>query len=168
MMHGAARPGSPDPDATVQINGRPVALAGLPQRRLLTILREELMLTGARPGCEIGRCGACLVWLDGEPVNACLVMAWQLPGRRVRPIESVADDASSLPVREALARFGGVQCGYCSAGLVMMLAWLHGRQPRPTIDEVLDAVSGNLCRCTGYGGIRRAIDHLFNPSQEAS
>lgn len=165
MMRSA---GQPDPTgATVEVNGEPVPLRGAPQRRLLSILRDDCGLTGARPGCEIGRCGACVVWLDGEPVNACLVMAWQLPGRRVRTIEAAADEPPSRTVRDALARFGGVQCGYCSPGLVMTLAWLYARTPAPPLAEVFDAVSGHLCRCTGYAGIRRAIEHLFGRPEPA-
>ena len=137
---------------------------GAPERRLLDILREDHGLTGAKPGCEVGRCGACMVWLDAQPVNACLVMAWQLQGRSVRTIESVATDAASAPVREALARCGGVQCGYCSAGMVMTLSYLHGQTPRPSGPEAAAQMCGNLCRCTGYGGLTRAIGELFPPA----
>jgi carbon-monoxide dehydrogenase small subunit len=144
-----------------ELNGQAARHEGAPERRLLQILREDHGLTGAKPGCEVGRCGACMVWLDEQPVNACLVMAWQLEGRRVRTIESVAADAQSAPAREALARCGGVQCGYCSAGMVMGLTFLHGQQPLPARAEAAAAMCGNLCRCTGYGGLNRALDELF-------
>ncbi|RYY58122.1 MAG: xanthine dehydrogenase subunit E, partial [Comamonadaceae bacterium] len=91
----------------------------------------------------------------------CLVMAWQVQGRRVRTIESVAADAASAPVRDALARCGGVQCGYCSAGMVMTLSYLHAQSPRPSGPEAATQMCGNLCRCTGYGGLSRAIVDLF-------
>lgn len=144
-----------------ELNGRRVSYVGAPQRRLLEILREDHGLTGAKPGCGIGRCGACMVYLDEQPVNACLLMAFQLQGRRVRTIEAVAADPASRPVREALARCGAVQCGYCSAGLVMTLHYLQRQLPAPSAAQAVDALSGNLCRCTGYGGMTRAIDVLF-------
>lgn len=143
------------------VNGEEIVLRCAPERRLLSILREDLRLTGAKPGCEIGRCGACMIWLDGAPANACLVMAYQLEGRKVTTIEAVAADARSLPVREALAGCGGLQCGYCTAGVVMTLTHLHGQTPPPGREEAAALACGNLCRCTGYGGIARAIDSLF-------
>lgn len=152
---------SPALTLTLTLNGTPVRIDCAPDTRLLTLLREHWGLTGAKPGCEVGRCGACMVWLDDAPANACLVMAWQLEGRAVRTIESVAADAASLPVREALASCGGVQCGYCTAGMVMTMTHLHLRQPRPCQAEASALLNGNLCRCTGYGGIRRAAQTLF-------
>lgn len=143
------------------LNGQAVTVACQPDTRLLTLLRETFGLTGAKPGCEIGRCGACMIWLDGAPANACLLMAYQLQGRAVRTIESVSADAGSAPVRDALARYGGVQCGYCTPGMVMTMTWLHAQRPLPTAEEAGEQLCGNLCRCTGYGGIRRAVDALF-------
>jgi len=150
-------------DIRFELNGRPARHSGAPERRLLDILREDHGLTGAKPGCEIGRCGACMAWLDDAPVNACLVMAWQLQGRRVRTIESLAGDARHVPVRDALARCGAVQCGYCSAGMVMTLSWLHAQSPATTRSDAAAALCGNLCRCTGYAGVQRAVDALFPP-----
>jgi carbon-monoxide dehydrogenase small subunit len=147
----------------LELNGQPVSVACTPDTRLLTLLREHWHLTGAKPGCEVGRCGACMVWFNGAPANACLLMAWQLQGQAVRTIESVAADAASAPVRDALARCGGVQCGYCTAGMVMSLSWLHQQAPRPGVAEAEAQMCGNLCRCTGYGGIRRAVHALFSP-----
>ncbi len=149
------------------LNGAPVAQACDPARRLLSILREDFGLIGAKPGCGVGRCGACMVWLDGEPVNACLVMAWQLEGRHVTTIEGLAADPRAAPVREALARSGAVQCGYCSAGMVMTLTHLHGLSPALGAAQARALMSGNLCRCTGYGGLVRAIGVLF-PEREAA
>lgn len=143
------------------LNDAEVSLRTEPDRRLLDILREDLQLTGAKPGCGIGRCGACMVWLDGAPVNSCLLMAFQLQGRSVTTIEAVAEQPASAPVREALAHCGGVQCGYCSAGMVMTLTHLHSLQPRPSREEAAALACGNLCRCTGYGGLQRTIDQLF-------
>lgn len=143
------------------VNDRSVKLQTEPDRRLLDILREELQLTGTKHGCGIGRCGACMIWLDGVPANACLVMAFQLNGRAITTIEAVSARACSAPVRDALARCGGLQCGYCSAGFVMTLTHLHARTPVPDIDEAIALTAGNLCRCTGYGGITRAMQTLF-------
>lgn len=148
-------------DLQCTVNGEAVRLRCQPTRRLLEVLREDLGLTGAKPGCGIGRCGACLVWLDGEPVNACLVMAYQLQGRAVDTIESVAHSEASAPVRESLARCGAVQCGYCGPGLVMMLTHLHAQQPRPDAAQASAQLCGQLCRCTGYAGVQRAISALF-------
>lgn len=148
-------------DIEFEVNGQRVQQRCEPTRRLLAILREELGLTGAKPGCEVGRCGACMVWLDDAPANACLVQAWQLAGRRVTTIEQVAQQERSRPVREALAACGGLQCGYCTAGFVMTLTHLHGQSPQPGAAEATELACGNLCRCTGYGGIQRAIDQVF-------
>jgi carbon-monoxide dehydrogenase small subunit len=141
-----------------RVNDIEVTLDAPPTRRLLDILRHDLHLTGAKPGCEIGRCGACMVWLDGAPVNACLVLAMHLPGRAVTTIEHlVADDE----VSHALAQEGGLQCGYCTVGLMMTLRWLCRQVPRPTPAEAQALLCGHICRCTGYGGIRRAVARLF-------
>lgn len=144
-----------------ELNGRPVRIVALPERRLLTILREDLRLTGAKPGCGIGRCGACMVWLDGRPVNACLVMAWQLEGRRVTTVEAIATHELSVPVRQALAECGGLQCGYCTPGILVTLTHLYTQSPRPDSETVLSLMTGHLCRCTGYAGITRTIQRLF-------
>lgn len=151
-----------------ELNGETVSVACPPERRLLELLRETFRLTAAKPGCGIGRCGACMVWVDEQPANACLVMAWQLEGRRVRSYESLASSTESAPVREALARCGGLQCGYCTPGLAMTLTHLHRLEPRPNRDEATLLLTGNLCRCTGYGGIHRTVAQLFDPSIPAS
>jgi aerobic carbon-monoxide dehydrogenase small subunit len=148
-------------DLDFELNGQPVRLRCAPDRRLLAILREDFGLTGAKPGCEIGRCGACMVWLDAVPVNACLVLAWQLAGRHVTSIEHLATLPASQPVQAALAQCGAVQCGYCSAGMVVSLTHLHARQPRPGLAEAQMLMAGNLCRCTGYGGLQRSLALLF-------
>ncbi len=152
----------------VEINGRRVALDSRADRRLLAILREDLGLVAAKPGCGIGRCGACMVWLDDVPVNSCLVMAWQLDGRRVSTAELVADSPISEDIRQAIAQCGGLQCGYCSPGIVVTLTHLYQRVPRPCADEVVTLMSGHVCRCTGYSGLLRAIAGLFaQPSDVA-
>jgi len=140
------------------VNGQNIDIEAPPTRRLLDILRRDLSLTGAKPGCEVGRCGACTVWLDGVPANACLVLAMRLEGRSVTTVEHF--DAAD-PVALALAEEGGLQCGYCTPGLLMTLRWLNAHDSRPSVAEAEDLLSGHLCRCTGYGGIRRAVTRLF-------
>jgi aerobic-type carbon monoxide dehydrogenase small subunit (CoxS/CutS family) len=139
------------------LNGQAVACAVAPEARLLDLLREDLGLTGTKEGCGEGECGACTVWLDGLPVNACLVPAFHADGRDVRTVESV-DPA----LVERLNRTGTAQCGACTPGIVMTARWLAAHP------EVLDEIglrhfmSGNLCRCTGYdaivAGVRRALE----------
>jgi carbon-monoxide dehydrogenase small subunit len=144
---------------TVFVNGEPVLIdLSRPTRRLLDIIRDDLRLTGAKPGCRVGRCGACTVLLDGLPVPSCLILAAKLPGTDVRTIEST----SGGPVKDALSAQGGFQCGYCTAGLVMSLEYWHAKRLRPTQEEVEEMIAGHLCRCTGYAGIRRAIAVLFD------
>lgn len=142
------------------LNGAAVSVDCAPDQRLLTLLREHFQLAGAKPGCEVGRCGACMVWLDGQPANSCLLMAYQLEGRSITTIEALARAPESAPVAAALAQCGGVQCGYCSPGMVMGLTYLH-QQPGMDAGQASALMCGHLCRCTGYGGLRRAIDVLF-------
>jgi carbon-monoxide dehydrogenase small subunit len=141
------------------INGHCVPLdPQWPERRLLDILRQDLNLTGAKPGCRVGRCGACTVLVSGLPVPSCLVLSGKLKGLSVITIESMP---TSSPVREALVSQGGFQCGYCTAGLVMSIEYWYSQDPRPPREAVEDLLVGHLCRCTGYAGIRRALDILF-------
>ncbi|WP_341677383.1 (2Fe-2S)-binding protein [Niveibacterium sp. SC-1] len=149
-----------------ELNGEPRVLETPAERRLLAILREDFGLTGAKPGCEVGRCGACMVWLDDLPTNACLVMAWQLDGRSVTTVEAIAADPRSESVRAALAECGGLQCGYCTPGLVVTMTHLADCSPRPDAACARAQLAGNLCRCTGYGGIQRAVERLF-PTADA-
>jgi carbon-monoxide dehydrogenase small subunit len=143
------------------LNGQSLSLEVEPERRLLDILRDDLGLVGAKPGCGIGRCGACMVWLDGIPANACLVMAFQLRGCAVSTIEMVAGTPPSQPVLAALSECGALQCGYCSPGLVMTMTYLNQLTPRLDADEATALCAGNICRCTGYAGIKRAVKVLF-------
>jgi carbon-monoxide dehydrogenase small subunit len=149
------------------VNGKPLTPTGEATRRLLDILREDLGLTAAKPGCGIGRCGACAVWVDGRPTNACLAMAWQLDGCSVTTLESGDGDAAFAAVRDALARHGAVQCGYCSPGLMMTLTHAWRQEPRPDASAVLHMASGHLCRCTGYAGVRRAVQALFGEGADS-
>jgi carbon-monoxide dehydrogenase small subunit len=126
---------------------------------LLTTLRDRLDLPGSKNACEQGECGSCSVLLDGELVCACLVLAAQADGHDVVTVEGLAGDAGLHPVQEAFADAGAVQCGFCTPGLVVAAAELLRRVPDPTDDEIREALSGNLCRCTGYAKILDAV-HL--------
>ena len=127
---------------------------------LLHVLRERLGLPGAKAGCEQGECGSCSVLVDGELVCACLVLAASLPGATIVTIEGVqpADRGELLPVQDAFVKAGAVQCGFCTPGLIMAVHALLERNPNPTTLEVKEAISGNLCRCTGYGRVFAAIE----------
>ncbi len=144
------------------VDDMPVCVMAPPDRRLIALLRDDLGITGPKEGCAIGRCGACVVLLDGRPVNACLVLAARLEGRTVTTVAGLGERAR--PVQEALAEAGAVQCGYCAPGLVVALTALLER-PDPPVDgaEVSRALSGQICRCTGYGGLRRALAALGLP-----
>jgi carbon-monoxide dehydrogenase small subunit len=132
---------------------------------LLHTLRERLGLPGSKNACEQGECGSCTVLLDGEPVCSCLVMAADADGADVVTIEGLAGPAGALhPVQQALLDEGAVQCGFCTPGMVVSAARLLSTNPHPTPDEVREALAGNLCRCTGYGAIVRA---LAGPAGEA-
>ena len=142
----------------VTVNGREHS-AAVPPRLLLTdFLRERLRLTGTHVGCEHGVCGACTVLLDGEPVRACLMLAAQVNGRTLTTIEGVAPDAEHLhPIQEAFREAHGLQCGFCTPGMVLTSAALLAETPEPHDHEIREWISGNLCRCTGYVNIVRAV-----------
>jgi aerobic-type carbon monoxide dehydrogenase small subunit (CoxS/CutS family) len=141
---------------TFSVNGREVTVEGAPMDRLLDVLREHLGLTGTKEGCGEGECGACTVLLDGEPVLSCLVPLFQCTERQVETVEAVA----AGPAKELLERFiaaGGVQCGACTPGIVVTACALLEQNPAPSREEAKQALAGNLCRCTGYEGILRAL-----------
>jgi len=175
-MNGDARPaaaaeGGPDPAADrlweAMVNGRPVRLRVPPAKRLLDIVRDDLGLTGTKRSCEIGRCGACMVLIDGAPVNACLAMAYQCAGRDIVTIEGMADEDGGLhPIQRAFLEEGGYQCGYCTPGMVISVKALLDAVPDPSPEELEEALSGNLCRCTGYGGILRAVRRAIEDRRE--
>ncbi|MBW5448532.1 2Fe-2S iron-sulfur cluster binding domain-containing protein [Cohnella sp. CFH 77786] len=142
---------------TLRVNGAACEIAAPPSTRLLQVIREFIGLTGTKRSCEIGRCGACMVLVDGEPVNACLAMAYQVQGAEITTIEGIASGTELHPVQRAFLEEGGFQCGYCTPGMVLSVKALLDRSPDPSDEEVEEALSGNLCRCTGYGGIRRAV-----------
>jgi aerobic-type carbon monoxide dehydrogenase small subunit (CoxS/CutS family) len=128
-----------------------------PRRTLLQVLREELALRGTHLGCDSGDCGACTVLLDGDPVPACLVLAVDAEGREVVTVEGLLQNGQPHPVQSAIVAHGGIQCGYCTPGIVMSsVALLRGNE-HPTEEQVREAIAGNLCRCTGYQKIVEAV-----------
>lgn len=139
------------------LNGEAVEVSAEPRMLLSDLVRDVCGLTGTHSGCEHGSCGACTLWLDGRPVRACLIYAPQVGGRAVTTIEGLAEGDDLTPLQAALHDAHGLQCGFCTPGIVMtMTAWL-AENPRPTADAVREALSGNLCRCTGYQGIVEAV-----------
>ncbi len=145
-----------------ELNGEPVKLTTSPTRRVIDLLREDLRLTGSKEGCGTGECGACSVLVDGELRLACLMVAGQLEGRRLTTIEGLGHTTLGARVQHAFAQAGAVQCGYCTPGMEVAAVDLLARQPQPSRDEVRSALSGNLCRCTGYvkivDAVRQAAD----------
>ncbi|MCA0754169.1 (2Fe-2S)-binding protein [Paenibacillus sp. N4] len=156
MNEHAVRLGTPY-KLSCSVNGSRHEIETAPSARLLSILRDDLALTGAKRSCEIGRCGACMVLVDGKPVNACLTMAYQCSGKSITTIEGLSTINGNDPVQLAFMEEGGFQCGYCTPGMVISVKALLESSPDPSDDEIAEALSGNICRCTGYGGIWRAV-----------
>lgn len=143
------------------VNGAPVDGQVSPRTSLADFLRGGLGLTGTHQGCEHGVCGACLVILDGEPVNSCLMLAAQAEGKEIRTIEDFSDEEGNLhPIQQALIDNHGLQCGFCTPGFVIRIATLIDENPAPDRGEVRAALAGNICRCTGYQGLVEAVLQL--------
>ena len=139
------------------VNGEVRRAEADPWKRLLDLLREDLRLTGTKEGCGEGECGACTVLLDGEPVNSCSFLALQAQGRRIVTVEGLAENEELHPLQRQFLAEGGVQCGFCTPGMLISAKALLDRNAAPSEDEIRIALSGNLCRCTGYQGIVRAV-----------
>jgi aerobic-type carbon monoxide dehydrogenase small subunit (CoxS/CutS family) len=151
---------------TLKVNGDTYHLAVDPWRTLVEVLREDLNLTGTKIGCQTGDCGACTILLDGRSVTSCLTLAVEADGREITTIEGLAPKGEELhPIQEAFVNHGAVQCGYCTSGMIMSAKYLLDRNPRPTEEEIRKALSGNLCRCTGYNKIVEAIDSAAKTMQ---
>jgi carbon-monoxide dehydrogenase small subunit len=142
----------------LQVNGEPTEVAFAPHKTLLEVLREDLGLTGTKHGCELGECGTCTVLLDGAPVLSCLVLGLACEGRDVKTVEGMALGGKLHPLQETFADLGAAQCGYCTPAFLLTAEALLAANPKPTRDEIKDALAGNLCRCTGYIKIYEAVE----------
>jgi aerobic-type carbon monoxide dehydrogenase small subunit (CoxS/CutS family) len=148
----------------LQVNEEPVEVAFDPAKTLLEVLREDLGLTGTKHGCELGECGACAVLLDGEPVLSCLVLGVECEGRSVTTVEGLAQGPVLHPLQEAFADLGAAQCGYCTPGILCTAKALLDENPKPSREQIQQALSGNLCRCTGYLQIFEAVEEAAKRS----
>jgi len=142
---------------TLIVNGKSYELSIQPWRTLLEVIREDLKLTGTKEGCGLGECGACTVLLDGKTVNSCLVLAAEAEGRQIATIEGLADGDKLHPIQQAFVDHGGVQCGFCTSGMIMSAKALLDQISSPTEEEIRRGIAGNFCRCTGYTKIIDSI-----------
>jgi aerobic carbon-monoxide dehydrogenase small subunit len=149
---------------TLKINGRDREVRAAPWNTLLDVLRDQLLLTGAKRGCNQGVCGACTVLVDGWPVRGCLSLPLNLAGREITTIEGLASGRDLTPLQRAFSEAGAIQCGFCTAGMLLSAHALLRETPHPTADEVHAALSGNLCRCSGYV---RVVDAVRRAATEA-
>jgi aerobic-type carbon monoxide dehydrogenase small subunit (CoxS/CutS family) len=143
---------------SLTVNGEPVEVSFAPYKTLLEVLREDLGLTGTKHGCELGECGACAVLVDGEPRLSCLALALECQGKSIETVEGLANGAKLHPLQTAFADLGAAQCGYCTPGILMTAKALLEHEPNPSRERIKEAISGNLCRCTGYQQIFEAIE----------
>ena len=141
----------------VTINEIPEQVTFPSNMTLMQMLRESLALTGTKNGCSAGECGACTVLLNGEPVNSCMVLAVECDGAKIVTVEGLAEDKQLDPIQEAIIQAGGVQCGFCTPGILISSRALLDRNPHPSEDEIQEALVGNLCRCTGYVRIIESV-----------
>jgi carbon-monoxide dehydrogenase small subunit len=139
------------------VNGETMDVLASPAATLLEVLREDLDLTGTKHGCELGECGLCTVLVDEIPLFACLLLAAEMQGHEIVTVEGLADGTELAPLQEAFRELGAVQCGYCTPGMLVSATHLLATTPRPTDGQIRDALSGNLCRCTGYTKIVDAV-----------
>jgi aerobic-type carbon monoxide dehydrogenase small subunit (CoxS/CutS family) len=141
------------------LNGKDIEVEAPGNRALLDLLRDDLGVKSVKKGCENGECGACTVLLDGAPVTSCLVLAPQVEGRAVTTVDGLEDDPFMVKLRQAFLEDGAIQCGFCTPGMLISSYALLKVNPKPTAEEVKKAIEGNLCRCTGYVAIIKAILH---------
>jgi len=166
-LEGTAVEAQPSVRLTLRVNGEEVEVLFAPYKTLLELLREDLGLTGTKHGCELGECGACAVLLDGQPVLSCLVLALECEGRGVETVEGLAQRTELHPLQAAFADLGGAQCGYCTPGILMTAKALLEEDAAPSRDRIREAISGNLCRCTGYLQICESIEDAARRMREA-
>jgi carbon-monoxide dehydrogenase small subunit len=142
---------------TLRVNGEEHEVGVYPHRTLLEVLREDIGLTGSKEGCGMGACGACTVLVDGEAVLGCLTLAMSVEGKEIRTVEGLAEEEGLSPLQKAFVEHGAIQCGYCTPGMLMSSTAALSKNPHPDEAEIKKAISGNLCRCTGYVKIVEAI-----------
>ncbi len=150
-------------DIELRVNDSLYHLSVAPVRTLLQVLREDLGLTGTKEGCASGECGACTVLIDGEPVRSCLTLAVDARGREITTIEGVAENRKPHRIQQAFIDFGAIQCGFCTPGMILVAKALLEKASEPSEEEIRKAISGNLCRCTGYAKIVKAIQAASQP-----
>ena len=150
----------------LSVNGERHEIAVKPRNTLVEVLREKIGLTGTKEGCEQGACGVCTVLLDGRPVLSCLTLAIECDGRRVLTVEGLAHGDQLSPIQQAFLDQGAVQCGYCTAGMLMSATALLERNPKPSLPEIKKALEGNICRCTGYNAIVAAVQQASGQGVE--
>jgi len=140
------------------LNGEGVEVSFAPYKTLLEVLREDLSLTGTKHGCELGECGACAILVDGKPVLSCLMLALECQGKNIVTVEGLTSQGSLHPLQEAFADLGAAQCGYCTPGILVTAKALLDENRHPSRDQIREALSGNLCRCTGYLQVFEAVE----------
>ena len=147
---------------TLNINGKSYDVSVEPRRTLIDVIRDQCGQTGTHAGCEHGVCGACTVLLDGDPVRSCLIFSVQAQGKSIRTVEGLADGDKLHPLQQAFTEHHALQCGYCTPGFLMLAAGVLEKEPNISDEDLLDALSSNLCRCTGYANIITAVTSLPN------
>jgi aerobic carbon-monoxide dehydrogenase small subunit len=150
----------------LRVNGVPYQVRIEPHRTLLEVLREELFLTGAKEGCGMGDCGACTVIVDGKPILSCITLAVEAAGKEVTTIEGLSREGALHPLQEAFMKHGAIQCGFCTPGMIMTSKVLLEELEHPTEGEIRKTMAGNLCRCTGYAKIVKAIQSVAEMKEE--
>ena len=155
-------------EITVTVNGQPRSIEVEPRLLLVHLLREKLALTGTHVGCDTTSCGSCTVLVDGIPIKSCTHFAVQVDGREVTTVEGLASGAELHPIQEGFKEEHGLQCGFCTPGMMLVSAAFLEENPDPTEEEIRWALSGNVCRCTGYQNIVKAVQWAANKSKEAS
>jgi aerobic-type carbon monoxide dehydrogenase small subunit (CoxS/CutS family) len=150
------------------LNGKKTTLNVTPDRRVVDVLREDCGLTGTKEGCGAGECGACTILVDGESRLSCLMLAAQLAGRKITTIEGISNEDRLHPLQDAFIRYGAVQCGFCTPGMILSAAALLKCSPHPTRADIRTGLSGNLCRCTGYQKIVDAVEATARREEEAT
>ena len=148
-------------DISLSINGKNKQYSAYPMDRLLDVIRTDSELTGTKEGCGEGECGACSIFLNGEIVNSCLIPAAQVEGQEIETIESLSDGKTLTKIQQAFLKYGGAQCGICTPGMILAATDLLKINPNPTMDDIKDSLSGNLCRCTGYTKIFESVVHAI-------